>query len=156
MIRCFQILYSLWFRYFVCVSDFLCDICSILSYNWGIVSFLLLNLKDLPIGEMWFVLGINRLNYVKRWLPLDEITAECLICARIRDCQYFLCFVEYQPCWNSRYIGISAMLVSTILDLDIIFVFIVINWEFTLDVNPFLVGLCCLPNLLWLTVNYVC
>ena len=31
-----------------------------------------------------------------------------------------------------RHIGISAILVSAILDLDIIFVVIIINWEFTL------------------------
>ena len=31
-----------------------------------------------------------------------------------------------------RHIGISAILVSAILDLDIIFVLIIINWEFTL------------------------
>ena len=31
-----------------------------------------------------------------------------------------------------RHIGISTMLVSAILDLDNIFVLILINWEFTL------------------------
>ena len=33
---------------------------------------------------------------------------------------------------DSRHIEISAMLVSAILDMDIIFVLIRINWEFTL------------------------
>ena len=83
-------------------------------------------------GEMWLVLSINRLNYRKTliaaWWNYIWVVDMC----RNTKLLEFPLFRRMSAMLYSRHIGISAMLVSAILDLDIIFVLIVINWEFTL------------------------
>ena len=63
-------LYYLWFRYFICVSDFLRDICSILCYKWGVISFVLLNFKDLPMSRWGIILRSTVRTYDISWFSL--------------------------------------------------------------------------------------
>ena len=86
----------------------------------------------LSIGEMWLVLGINRLNYRKTLIAAWLNYSWVFDIRRNTKLSIFPLFRRMSAMLYSRHIGISAMLVSAILDLDIIFVLMVINWEFTL------------------------
>ena len=160
MIRCFQIVCipcdSI---IFFCVSDFLRGIWSILSYNWGIVSFLLLNFKrsaNAPsIGEMWLVLDNNRLNYRKSliaawwnysWVIDKRRYAKLSIFPLLRRMSAML---DFPPYWNFRHVGFRRISFGPHLCFDFHYLRVYFN------VNPFLVGLCCLYNPIWLTVHYL-
>ena len=84
------------------------------------------------IGEMWLVLSINRLNYRKTLIAAWWNYSWVVDIRRNTKLSIFPLFRRMSAMLEFRHIGISAMLVSAILDLDIIFVFIIINWEFTL------------------------
>ena len=84
------------------------------------------------IGEMWLVLGINRLNYRKTLIAAWLNYSWVFDIRQDTKLSIFPLFLRMSAMLDYRHIGISAMLVSAILDLDIIFVFIIINWEFTL------------------------
>ena len=82
------------------------------------------------IHEMWLVLGFNRLTYRKNvdccFMEL-QLSGKC-----VPEYEIVIIILDRQPCWISRHLGITAMLVSAILDLDTIFVLIIIVCEFTL------------------------
>ena len=107
------------------------------------------------IGEMWLVLSINRLNYRKTLIAAWWNYSWVVDIRRNTKLSIFPLFRRMSAMLDFRHIGISAMLGFRHIGFGHHLCFHHNQLRVYFNVNPVLEELCCLSNLLWLTVNYV-